>query len=115
MTTVLSTMPQELNLNLYSGDGVTLLFNFIVDAGPWDTSGVWTAEVRRSAVADVITSFTIDNSVPLTGVVTASLSGAQVSLIGNEGVWDLQHVAPGAEPHTWYRGAITVTGDVTRG
>lgn len=114
MTTVLSTMPQELNLVLYSGDGVTLLFNFMEEGEPWDTSGVWTADVRRSEVADVITTFTIDNSVPATGVVTASLSGAQVRLIGNEAVWDLQHVAASAEPRTFYKGTIQVTGDVSR-
>lgn len=111
--TTLSTAPQELNLNLYSGDGVTLIFTFIEDAEPWPTTGTWLAHVRASEVGPVITTFTlaVDETA---GTVTASLSGAQVRSLGNEAVWDLQQTPPSAEPRTWYRGAITVTGDVTR-
>ena len=115
MTTNLKALPSELDLVLYSGDGVTIAFAFTEDGQPWSTAGEWTAEVRASTVGPVITSFAIDNTAPETGVVKASLTGAQVRSLGNGAVYDLQHVAPGAEPRTWYRGTITVTGDVSRG
>jgi len=111
--TTLSTAPQELNLNLYSGDGVTLIFTFVEDGDPWPTTGTWLAQVRSSPVNDVITSFHIAND-EAGGVVTASLSGVQVRSLGNDAVWDLQQHPPGAEPRTWYRGCINVIGDVSR-
>ena len=114
MTQTLTTAPQELNLNLYSGDGVTLLFTFIENEVAWPTAGTWIAEIRGSTGGAVIAEFFISNN-QAGGVVTASLTGTQVAALGQSAVWDLQQTPPGAEPRTWYRGNITVAGDVSRG
>lgn len=112
--TLLKALPTQLDLLLYAGDGCTLVFSFLEEGQPWPTTGTWAADVRASEVGPVITSFTINND-ETTGVVKASLSGAQVRSLGNEAVWDLQQTPPSAEPRTWYRGKIDITGDVTRG
>lgn len=110
----LNALPNQLDLLLYSGDGVTLAFSFTENGSPWPTTGEWTADVRASEVGEVIASFSITNDEE-TGIVKASLSGEQVRSLGNEAVWDIQQVAPGADPRTWYRGLITIKEDVTRG
>jgi hypothetical protein len=115
--TTLKTHPAELDLALYAGDGFAMAFRFSTDAGgvnPYPTPGVWTADIRSCVGGDVITSFTVVND-DVDGVVTISLTGEQTASLWPSAVYDLQQQAPDAEPRTWYRGAITIEGDVTRG
>jgi hypothetical protein len=110
----LKAHPTDLDLALYAGDGVTLAFTFTDGSIAWPTTGAWAAEIRSCEGGDVVTSFTVVND-EVAGVVTLSLSGDQVRSLGESAVYDLQQIAPGAEPKTWYRGRITIEGDVTRG
>jgi hypothetical protein len=114
MTTNLKALPNELDLVLYAGDGVTIVFSFTQDGAPWPTEGEWSADVRASTVGGVLASFYVTSN-ESAGTVTISLSGEQVQALGNEAVWDLQQVVSGSEPHTWHRGRIDIVGDVSRG
>lgn len=115
VTTTLSVRPKTLDLALYGGDSFALQFIFIdQETGePWPVTGTWTAQIRNRG--EEIDAFTIDHAEAGEGKLSVSLTGAQTSsLIGIQTLtWDLQQTFDGG-PRTWYRGSVSVTGDVTR-
>lgn len=114
--TTLKARPEQLDLALYAGDGVTVVLNFVNDddGTPFPTTGTWLAEIRASNYGDLITSFQVTND-EANGTVRLSLTGEQVYLLWPSAVYDVQQIDTGAEPRTWYRGKITIEGDVSRG
>jgi hypothetical protein len=112
--TALKAHPETLDLFLYAGDGVTVVIEFVNedDGSVFPTTGEWLAEIR--SYETVVDAFTVTND-EATGTIRLSLTGDQVTALWPSAYWDLQQISPGAEPHTWYRGKITIEGDVSRG
>ena len=108
-------VPGKYNITGYRGDTLTLEFAFEDEDGvalALPTTG-WTAQIRTlpdSAVA--LEDFTVTSSAAGTGVVVASLTGAQTADLSG-GVWDLQQTSGGVV-RTYLRGSVTFEGDVTR-
>jgi hypothetical protein len=102
------------------GDSLTLRFEFVDSAGAAvDMSGTWAAQIRQSAgypTDPPLAAFTVDDSGAATGIILASLEGADTAVLpaGAALVWDLQQVTTGGAVRTTHRGTITLTQDVTR-
>jgi hypothetical protein len=118
-TSLISTLPAELDMTIYAGDTLTIQFKFTDNASnPVDMTGTWTASIRNNA-ADPdppLASFTVDSSAAATGIITVTLtSAASQSLpIATPLVWDLEQTLSSGSVRTTHRGTITVTKDVTR-
>jgi hypothetical protein len=117
--TAISMQPARLDLWLYAGDGFAVLFTFTdkETGDPWPIDGVWLAQVRTTPSSDeIVATFNIDDADVSSGKLTLALDGTQTRAIADAGacVWDMQQVASGAEPRTWYRGSVRVTADVSR-
>jgi len=117
----ISLIPSSLDLELYAGDGVSLVFGLNdSDGQPLDVTGTVIAQIRESrAHIEAAADFTADLTNGSTGQVVLSLTGAQTgTLIGEkgrfEGVWDMQWTKDGAEPVTVLQGSVTCDPDVTR-
>lgn len=110
--TTLKAQPETFDLHLYAGDGVTVVIQFINDDDetPFSTEGEWLAEIVSYGA--VVGAFTVTNDVA-TSTVKLSLTGEQTTALWPNAYWDLQHTPPGAEPHTWYSGKLTIQGDVS--
>ena len=115
-----SRVPQNVNIDLYAGDGVGIRFTVVDSNGnPYPLDGVITSQIKAKRL-DIapLESWTVDNSQLAQGIVTISLTGAQTTalLAGQKkfkGVWDLQYVPTGGEPLTLIQGKVTVDADVT--
>jgi hypothetical protein len=118
----ISLIPSSLDLALYAGDGVSLLFNLNDSAGqPLDVTGVVAAQIRDDrADAVALADFTSDLTQGAQGIVVLSLTGDQTAgLIQQDykqftGFWDMQWTKNGGEPVTVLQGAVTCDPDVTR-
>jgi hypothetical protein len=117
----ISLVPSELDLDLYAGDGVSLVFTLSdSDGQPLNVTGAVTAQLRATrGDIDPSADFTADLTNGAQGEVVLSLSGAQTqALIGQketfEGVWDMQWTRVGSEPVTVLQGKVTCVPDVTR-
>jgi hypothetical protein len=119
----ISLVPSELDLALYAGDGVALVFTLNDgDGAPLNLTGAVTAQIRTTKQADVAQAdFTADLSQGATGVVTLMLTGQQTADLVEgssqsqfKGVWDMQWTKNGGEPVTVLQGSITCDPDVTR-
>ena len=129
MTTLVSTRPRTLDFDLYAGDSFAVVFEFINEKTkePWPLDGTFKAEIR--AKGEVVTEFTVDDTEQTDGKLRLSLTGEQTDTLATATPtchhrsaattcaqcmsWDLEQSFDGG-PRTWYRGAVTVTGDVTR-
>lgn len=119
--TVVSRVPEVMDLELYAGDGSTFRFS-VTDANgePFPLDGVATSQIRaKRKDPDPLLEWTVDESEMESGVFILSLSGTQTaSLIKDgrtfNGVWDLQYTATDAEPKTFIQGKVTCYADVTR-
>ena len=118
----ISLVPSELDLALYAGDGVALIFTLNDgDGAPLNITGAVTAQIRTTKQAvDAVTDFAADLSQGAQGEVVLSLTGAQtaeltvISQTQFKGVWDMQWTKNGGEPVTVLQGSITCDPDVTR-
>jgi hypothetical protein len=118
----ISLVPSELDLALYAGDGVSLIFTLNDSSGqPLNVTGTVTAQIRAvrsdvSSVADFAADLTGgaqgDVVLSLTGDQTADLISASFQQF--KGVWDMQWTRNGGQPVTVLQGAITCDPDVTR-
>jgi|SRR4051812_24351678 hypothetical protein len=118
----ISLVPSELDLALYAGDGVSLIFTLNDSSGqPLNVTGAVTAQIRAvrsdvSSVADFAADLTGgaqgDVVLSLTGDQTADLISASFQQF--KGVWDMQWTRNGGQPVTVLQGAITCDPDVTR-
>jgi hypothetical protein len=118
----ISLVPSELDLALYAGDGVSLIFTLNDSSGqPLNVTGTVTAQIRavRSDVSSVA-DFAADLTGGAQGDVVLSLTGDQTadlipaSFQQFRGVWDMQWTRNGGQPVTVLQGAITCDPDVTR-
>jgi hypothetical protein len=118
----ISLVPSELDLALYAGDGVSLIFTLNDSSGqPLNVTGAVTAQIRavRSDVSSVA-DFAADLTGGAQGDVVLSLTGDQTadlipaSFQQFKGVWDMQWTRNGGQPVTVLQGAITCDPDVTR-
>ena len=119
----LSLAPQELDLEIYAGDGVALRV-VAKDASnvAINLTGTYKAQVRaiKSQVsADAV--FTVDSTNAATGILILTLTGAQTATLvsgfgddGYRGFWDCQWQAAGLEPTTLLWGALICDTDVSR-
>jgi hypothetical protein len=118
VNTVLSTLPAQLDLQIYAGEPYSAGFQFNnQDGTPYVLTGTWQADIRDQALNAVLTSFTVDTTNEAAGLVVISLTKANISAIPSTSpaAWDLQQCDAGGLPvRTWFRGALTVTADVTR-
>ena len=114
-TTTLTVRPKTLDFSLYGGDSFAVQFIFTdSETGePWPLTGTWQAQIRNKG--EELTEFSIDEVDAGEGKLYLGLTGEQTAdLVGLQTLdWDLQQDYPGG-PRTWYRGAVNVTGDITR-
>jgi hypothetical protein len=118
-SSLITTLPAELDMSIYAGDTLTIQFKFTDQASnPVDMSGTWTSSIRNNASDPdpPLASFTLDSSQASTGIINATLSSAaSASLpINVPLVWDLEQTTSPGNVRTTHRGTITVTEDVTR-
>ena len=112
-------MTARRDLTVYRGDTYSHVVTVVDDlAAAVDLSDrAWVAEVRAYAdAADVLVSFTVDDSDAATGVLVLSLTAAQTATtLSRDGVWDLQgtFTADGAV-ETLLAGSVSLTKDKTR-
>jgi hypothetical protein len=116
----ISLIPSSLDLELYAGDGVSLVFGLNdSDGNPLNVTGTVIAQIRETrADIDPSADFTADLTNGASGQVVLSLTGVQTgALIGQkqrfEGVWDMQWTKAGSEPVTVLQGKVTCDPDVT--
>lgn len=113
-------MPENLDLILYAGDGVSIRLGITDTAGgPVTIDGELKAQIRPSRLSTEISAEFAAVPEEGTGSVIISLTGEQTaSLIepGGDfsGVWDIQWMPVGAEPITLTTGEVTCNADVTR-
>jgi hypothetical protein len=122
--TQLSLAPQELDLELYAGDGVALQIVAKDAAGAAvNLTGTITAQIRmtKSAPGSPLLAFTVDSTNAATGILILRLTGAQTATLivglgddGFRGYWDVQWQASGSEPTTLLRGIVLCDTDVSR-
>lgn len=119
----ISLVPSELDLALYAGDGVALIFTLNDGTGaPLNITGAVTAQIRTTKqAADPQADFAADLSQGANGEVTLTLTGQQTADLVEgssqtqfKGVWDMQWTKNGGEPVTVLQGAVTCDPDVTR-
>jgi len=116
----LSFIPQTLDLALYAGDGAAVRIVVRSNREDQDTinvSGSHEAQIRVNRMdATAVETFNIDDSDAAEGVLILSLTGDQTATLGDgfKGNWDMQWIAPGAQPLTLIQGKITCVLDVTR-
>lgn len=118
----ISLVPSSLDLALYAGDGVSLIFTLNDSSGnPLDVTGTVEAQIRHKRDdTDPLATFTADLTNHAAGEVVLSLTGAESAVLvvaGTDqftGVWDMQWTKAGGEPVTVLQGAITCDADVTR-
>lgn len=112
----LSTMPQEVNIEHYGGD--TLTIHIKIDAAQI-AGRVFTAQVRSKATsAKVDATFTVTTTAVGADIVLSSADVKKLSSRGvYEGVWDVQLGMP-TEPRdpvtTLGYGTMLINPDVTR-
>jgi hypothetical protein len=116
---LISTLPAELDMTIYSGDTLTIQFKFTDPASnPVDMTGTWTASIRTNPndPDPPVASFTVDASAAATGTITITLPTAVSGALpaGLPLVWDLEQTITSGPVRTTHRGTITVTQDVTR-
>lgn len=122
--TQLSLAPQELDLEIYAGDGVALQVVAKNSAGvAINLTGTVKAQIRitKSAPDPPAAVFTVDSTNAATGILILRLTGAQtlglVAGLGDDGFrgfWDCQWQAAGSEPTTLLAGAVVCDTDVSR-
>lgn len=113
----ISFIPQSLDLACYAGDGAAVRIVVSRSGAPIDVTGDHEAQIRSARLdPDPIDTFNIDDSDASNGVIILLLTGEQTAAFGDgfKGVWDMQWIAPGAEPITLIQGKITCVLDVTR-
>src|SRR5690348_10724381 len=100
--------PQELDLVLYSGDGVK--FRLVVsdkNNEPINLTGAIEAQIRSKRGEDVepAAEFNVDMTDSDTGIVVLSLTGDQTKALADtrkfDGFWDVQWTPSGEEPRTF--------------
>lgn len=118
----ISLVPSELDLALYAGDGVSLVFTLNDANGqPLNITGAVLAQIRIKRSDDAaLADFAADLTNGAAGEVVLSLAGTQTAslIVGDidqfKGVWDMQWTKNGGEPVTVLQGALTCDADVTR-
>ena len=113
--------PQELDLVLYSGDGVK--FRLVVtdkNNEPINLTGGIEAQIRSKRGEDVepAAEFDVDLTDADTGIVVLSLTGDQTKALADTrafaGFWDVQWTPSGEEPRTFCQGKVECNVDVSR-
>jgi len=106
------------DLSIYQGDTYTHVVTVVDDgAAAVDLSDrTWAAQLRpHPEAADVLVSFTVDDSDAATGVLVLSLTAAQTTTVTRDVVWDLQGTfTAGGAVETLLAGKASLTKDVTR-
>jgi hypothetical protein len=122
----ISLIPEQVDLQLYGGDGVELEINVSNgSASPFPLDGEVAAQIRGSRVnPDSMADFAVDMTNADIGIVIVSLTGDQsASLHGDptapiekfKGVWDVQWTPEsGRAPVTLVQGNVESSLDVTR-
>jgi hypothetical protein len=118
-SSLISTLPAELDMTIYAGDTLTIQFKFTDNASnPVNMTGTWTASIRANSgdPDPPIASFTVDSSQAATGIITVTLTSATSGVlpVATPLVWDLEQTLSSGPVRTTHRGTITVTEDVTR-
>jgi hypothetical protein len=122
--TQLSLAPQELDLEIYAGDGVSLQVVAKDSAGAvLNLTGTIKAQIRttRSAPDPPALTWTVDSTNASSGILLLKLTGAQTATLvtglgddGFRGYWDCQWQGAGLEPTTLLWGILLCDTDVSR-
>ena len=111
------SLPATRNIVAYAGDTYQHEFEFVdeddaaMDLSARTFAAQW--RPRRSSPNSQAVSFTVDDSDAATGIVTITLSAAQMAALDPTGVYDLQSTVAGVV-ETLVPGPFTTTLDVTR-
>jgi hypothetical protein len=115
---VAEPLPAEYPLTLYRGDTRLWELEFTHDDDtPLDLSAYTVlAQIRATRdSADVLATFTVDDSRASDGVLRIRLDAAQTVLDVARAYWDLQLTRPDdGFVRTWLSGSVRVRGDVSR-
>lgn len=122
MAETVDLTPQELNLKLYSGDGVRLPVTITdKDDNPVDlTTGTIKVQIRlkRGVDTPAEAEFAVDLTDGADGIAVISLTGTQTHDLAPttkfKGVWDFQWTVTGSPPRTLIQGRVECDVDVTR-
>jgi hypothetical protein len=111
-------IPAELDLNIYSGDTLTMRFTFTdMNGVAVDMTGTWTAQVRASANLiddEPLAEFVIDATGAAQGIIVLTLPSEQTQTLPPTAVWDIQQMISPDIVRTTHHGVVTVVEDVTR-
>lgn len=118
----LQLAPSDVDIDLYNGDGATILVTVQDASGnAMNVTGTVIAQIRqRRNDSAPILSFAVDLSLSSSGKIMLSLTGAQTaSLLSGtadpwRGFWDVQWTASGGQPLTLVQGAVECDLDVSR-
>lgn len=125
MTPTIDLSPQELDLILYSGDGIR--FRLVItdkDDQPVNVTGEVKAQIRARrgtpATEDPEAEFDVDMSQADTGIITLTLTGAHTQALTPNpgkrfvGAWDVEWTPLDSQPRTLCQGKVECYLDVTR-
>ncbi len=125
MTTI-SSRPDVVNLNLYSGDAFSYLYT-VTDSDTGlaidVTNSVFLVQFReQTSSATVLAEGVVTKVTPAAGEIKLDLTGEQVATLAaytafqsrQGGVWDLQHTDELLVPTTLLRGRVKILPDVSR-
>lgn len=117
----ISLVPEQVDLELYAGDGAALRLVVTDTSGaPIPIDGAVTAQIRASRLDSAIAaSWATDMADAANGIVLISLTGVQTADLVNgsekfDGFWDVEWDPTTQEPITLMQGKVTCELDVTR-
>lgn len=123
MPGIINLQPENLDLKLYAGDGVTLPMTCVSNTGaPIDLTGDISAQIRsdRLNTDDPVATFSVNTADASIGKVVLMLTGEQTAALveGTDGtfsgVWDMQWHPAELEPRTLCQGRVECVIDVSR-
>jgi len=113
----LNADPVVVNIRWRAGDGLTITVDYDADMSAYTFTAQLRTEVTDTVAAETLT---IDDTDAATGVIVATLTGAESTALLESGarswrgVWDMQATLTGEEPRTHFAGSAVCTLDVTR-
>lgn len=115
--TIISALPEPVNLALYAGDDITLRVTVTdADGDPVDLTGATVeSHVRATAAGPLAAAFESQIDDPASGVAFIHLTPDATAQLPARAVWDVQaSFNDGANVTTLAAGTVTVAAQVTR-
>lgn len=109
--------PGVVDLVLYAGDVGAVIIEAVddndtpVDLSAWTG---WIAQWRAKPKATDAIDLTVDATDAADGLLTVLFTAAATAAFRPTGVWDIEGLTPGGDPHTVVHGAVETDQDVSR-